>query len=218
MVSLIPVLELEPACYATQQHPSPNVSWENDPEGWDRYWRDSLADSGIIGLEPWMPGSWLVRLDHLLEPSTLRVILRSRLADVEEWSRDTLGPMSGGYVLVSDGHDILPGCCSDLGNLDEWREAAEHRDAVWKQVWIGHPWTHVSALDDVLRFAEPSEKDAPPSDAVAVQVSRADLRAALARAEEEVSRFADRLTPLVAEIDQPLPVEEVVEILVYGHR
>ncbi len=60
-------------------------------------------------------------------------------------------------------------------------------------VWIGHPWTHVSAKQDVLTILEPSEEDVPAAPTAFCSVSREVLVCAIARAAETVSAFGERL-------------------------
>lgn len=78
MTSLIPVLELEPAAFATRSRQTPSGSVTEDPEGWFRYWSESLEDAGIRGLAPWMRGSWLVTVDQLHDPGLLLLQRRPR--------------------------------------------------------------------------------------------------------------------------------------------
>jgi hypothetical protein len=56
-IELIPVVELQPSNFATQTRTSPSRTYWEIPDEWQRYWDDSLADSGIIGLRPIQPGT-----------------------------------------------------------------------------------------------------------------------------------------------------------------
>src|SRR5690349_10038359 len=99
MPSLIPVLEFEPASFATRSHQTPSGSGADDPEGWFRYWSESLADAGIRGLAPWKRGSWFVTLDQLRDPGLLRLLVTRHNPDLATAALDEIGSLSGGYVL-----------------------------------------------------------------------------------------------------------------------
>jgi hypothetical protein len=70
-VHLVPVVELEPGTFSTRERPLPGRSCRELPDQWNRYWLDSLADSGIVGLAPLRPGSWQVPTRHLTDPAIL---------------------------------------------------------------------------------------------------------------------------------------------------
>jgi hypothetical protein len=75
-VRLTPVIELEPATFSTQAHP------KETPEEWADYWRVSLADSGISGVNPIVPGSWHVSTSDFTVSQlekVLRVIVDDRV-------------------------------------------------------------------------------------------------------------------------------------------
>src|SRR5262245_7545819 len=102
-IELVPVVELEPSAYATRERPLPAWSGREEPAAWGRYWRASLADSGLVGLEPLGPGSWLVPVRQLRCPDLLGRVLAPRwgegglagaLADP-----DALPVLDGGLAL-----------------------------------------------------------------------------------------------------------------------
>ena len=56
---LVPVIELEPQSNGrSSPERGPSSKY---PDEWERYWRDCLADQGIVGLRPVRPGSWHVQ-------------------------------------------------------------------------------------------------------------------------------------------------------------
>ncbi len=124
--------------------------------------------------------------------------------------------LPGGYALSVGSLELLPGCCGDLSNLNDWRQASEHASAEWKMLWIGHPWTHISARQDVLTLLRPSEQDPPVDVAPFGSVSREGLSVAIERAALVVNAFAERLRPRIAAMDPTAPVAEVLEILLGG--
>lgn len=163
---LVPVLELEPWRFSTSDRPSPSGTGPEMPEAWGRYWLDCLADSGITGLSPLRPASWHVPVHELGDQETLTKILRSLARDrsgIEAPADDEDVPaLDGGLALFSEGELLVePTCCSDLGNISEWRYAAGYRQPEWRMLWIGHPWLSVRYEEGSLVISEPHESDMP---------------------------------------------------------
>jgi hypothetical protein len=194
-IRLIPVLELEPWVFSTVERPRPSGSVLETPEGWARYWLDCLADSGITGLTPLRPASWHVPVHQLGDPETLEKILRIHTRDVfgieALIDADEIPILSGGLVLLSKGEVLIePTCCADLGNLSEWRDAAEYRESEWRMLWIGHPWLSVRYEARLLIISEPHESDRPSGRWV---VDAGVLDRAVDAAEVELERFSRRM-------------------------
>ncbi len=194
-IRLVPVLELEPWGFAAQERRRPSGSLLETPEWWGRFWHDCLADSGITGLSPLYPGSWHVRVRELEDGETLRKILRTLVGD----SIDLEAPvdmedcpvLEGGLTLFSERKLLVrPTCCSDLGNLSEWRDAAGYRDPEWRMLWIGHPWLSVRYEGNLLVISEPHESDTASA---RWAVDAGVLDRAVDAAEVELERFSRRL-------------------------
>ncbi len=108
MLKLIPVIEFEPGKFQAEDRECDY----DDPNGWNNYWYNSLADSGIIDLEPYERSSWLVETSKLT-PEIVEILLKKThkiedesITDPEEMG---IGPLSRGYVLeVSDTLQITP--------------------------------------------------------------------------------------------------------------
>jgi hypothetical protein len=200
-LALRPVLELEPGRYAREGRSFPRESGAEAPHLWDRYWRDSLADAGIGGLEPLRAGSWLVELHHLERDDVLRAIVERALADMDpdDDPCDRVGPLDGGYLLACDDEPIIePRCCGDLTNLDDWRGAAECRAVEPQTLWIGHPSLLVHRDGDHLVLEETTESGSEDELRVFL-VDPAAIGAAIIPAAEQRNRFAARLLPFVTE-------------------
>jgi hypothetical protein len=199
-VRLVPVVELEPADFSNRQRPLPSGSCREVPEDWNRYWLDSLADSGIVGLAPLRPGSWQVPTRHFTDPAILHRFLAATLQDWggPEALTDPDGKLvlDGGLALCQ-GAEVLaePTCCVDLANWSDWREAAEYRGSDWRMLWIGHPWLSVRFEDERLVLSEPHESATPIARWL---VQPADLNRAVDAAVAELEDFADRLQAAVA--------------------
>jgi hypothetical protein len=198
-VELIPVVELAPVAFATQERTSPSRSFREVPEEWHRYWLDSVADSGLTGLTPVQRGSWHVPTTEFADPDRLRrlleVIFREEggirsLPDPE----DVL-PLNGGLALSSpsQGVAVEPTCCADLGNVADWRHVVECREAVWQTLWIGHPWLSVMFQAPRLMISEPHESETPIARWALVPEQ---LERALVTAEAELERLAERIAAI----------------------
>jgi hypothetical protein len=199
-VELVPVVELTPGTFSTRERPLPSGSGRELPEEWHRYWLDSLADAGVVGLTPLWPWSWLVTTRQLTSPSILDAILSTLVrgwGGPEVFSDPESKPVLDGGLAVHDGTEVLvaPACCGDLGDLSEWKDAVAYRQPDWRIVWIGHPWLSVRFEAGRLVFSEPHESNSP----VARWTVRPDeLGRAVAAAEAELEDFARRLGPALA--------------------
>jgi hypothetical protein len=198
-IELVPVLELEPMKFATTEHPLPSGTGAGMPEAWHRYWLDSLADSGITGLEPLQPGSWHVSTRRLTDPGLLH---KSLTVTVEGWGGtviftdpDSKPVLNGGLALFSQDELIVqPTCCSDLRNLADWQRATAYRGTTWEMLWIGHPWLSVRYESPWLVISDLHESDTPTG---RWAVSADDLHQAVADAERELQAFAVRMQPIL---------------------
>jgi hypothetical protein len=194
-IRLVPVLELEPWRFSTGERPRPSGSVLETPEGWGRYWHDCLADAGIIGPSPLYPGSWHVLVRELEDGEALQKILRTLVGDSIDLEApidaDGTPALEGGLALFSERKLLVaPTCCSDLGNLSEWRDAAGYRESEWRILWIGHPWLSVRYEGNLLVISEPHESDTA-SGRWAVDAGVLDR--AVDAAEVELERFSRRL-------------------------
>ncbi len=201
-VVLVPAVELEPFAFAASDRTHPAGTGPDSPEEWSRYWFDSLADSGVVGLNPLRPRSWHVPAAAFTNPVVLGRYLD---AVIRRWDGpealtdpDARPVLSGGLALCSGGEVLVePSCCGDLANLSEWRDAAAYRQAEWKMVWVGHPWVSVRFDTDRLEFSEPHESDAPNA---RWSVRPEELDRAVAAAEAELEVFARHLRSTLADM------------------
>jgi hypothetical protein len=209
---LVPVLELEPSQFATERHPSPSAEFRAEPEAWHRYWEACLADSGLVGVVPIQPGSWHVATRELGDPARLRRLLEVIFGDQGRGQSlsepDNMLPLNGGLALRSRSQGVLvtPTCCADLGNIADWREAVDCRQAAWQMVWIGHPWLSVRFDPPRLIISAPHESESPTA---RWAVSPDHLESALAAAEAEQARFATRLAAVLPSLGYGGDVESM---------
>lgn len=160
------------------------------------------ADVEIIELAPISPASCHVPTRQLTDLSILQKALLN-LARRQEAVTNSIGAIAnrvldGGFALISDGSVILePMCCSDLGNLDGWREAASCQATEWQMLWIGHPWVSVRFDGGQLIISDLHESDDPVSK---YAVLPDNLQKATGLAAAELEDFSYRLQSAVAPI------------------
>lgn len=204
-LSLVPVLELEPASFARRPHDPPRSPSTAAAE--DAYWRASLADSGLVGLDPIAVGSWLVPVSRLRDPARLSTILAqhlSRYDDDPPLARPallSLAPaLAGGFALVAAGRalePLLPRCCGDLSTIDAWLAASQHPGPRPEMMWIGHPWADVRRVADrvVLRPVTEGGRPQPGVPEYALDTTALDL--AVGDAVSALETFAADLLPVL---------------------
>jgi hypothetical protein len=222
MLKLIPVVEFEPSFFQLQEREMPDEFHK-----WDNWWKDSIADSGITGLNPYPIGCWSTEITKLT-PGIIEIFL-NKIYDINNAIKIDLeeigmGSLRGGYVLeVSDTVRIKPECCGDLGAIKEWDAASDWTNAKEMTLWIGHPWLEVSSIDDrylkIRRTAEYGEPEEP----VIITVNRTELKAAIIDAKKQLDNFKQLLFIALPSIfphllnDSPSPTAtEIAELLIYG--
>ncbi len=217
---LIPLVEFEPSLFRRDDR-----IWRDDQDS-QSYWEDSLADAGIVGLKPFL-GSWFVAFSDLVDPEHLFRLVEAWIDSCEAWygdpaedgmrdvKLDELGQLSGGYCLQSQEQVcVLPGCCSDLGTIEEWAKASAYRGEAWAMVWIGHPWVSVRFSEELLIFSHPHESKSP-EDWFAIEPGALNLAIDFARVRLE--QFELTLLPIVERLVPRSEARDVVRILVRGH-
>ncbi|MEZ4310757.1 MAG: hypothetical protein R3F14_22160 [Polyangiaceae bacterium] len=133
-------------------------------------------------------------------------------ADLEEVS-----PFSGGFVLYGDAEPILlPSCCGDLGNIDEWKKAAAQRTDSPEMLWVGHPWYSTWFADGRLHIREEHEYPGPRAPRT-VRVAPTLLEAAISDANREIDQLVDRLLSLLRTGPRSALASEIAQVLV-GRR
>lgn len=215
-IQLIPVLEAEPWTFSTGVHSAP----QNGPakkyyEEWDEYWRNSLAEVGLSGLDQITPGSWYVSTVQFTKPQLeafLQVIF-------EDWGGvnylsepDSQPLLNGGLAMDTEelGIIIEPTCCSDLGTAN-WKEAATFDGEEWKMLWIGHPWLYIKYEEPHLILSEPCESNGP---AEKWKIKPDILQEAVRIAEAELLRFSKLIEPILAGLDTGIDSTKISRQLV----
>jgi hypothetical protein len=221
---LVPTVEFEP-CHWTDIDVTSLIA---APE-WDESWRRVLAERRVA---PFLPGSWYVAVEAVTDPDTLDRLVELALSrSVGEGSPDHDGenpgtvvdhelddedlplPINGGYALVSSGAVlVMPSCCCDLGDLNDWRRAAGIRDGTSQCLFVGHATVCVEREGTRLTVIDHPESIG--EDAVSAVVLVDDLVAAVEVAETVVRAFRERLRPAVARrFPRPSQAEQVASSL-----
>jgi hypothetical protein len=198
-VNLTPVIELEPGTFSTQPHSSPSGSVKEMPNEWEQYWRACLADSGIAAISPIFPGSWHIATTEL-SSSQLEKYLR---VVFDGWGGvsilddpDSRPVLNGGLALSSDDFGVIcePTCCSDLGDIANWKEAATYEGSEWAVLWIGHPHLSMKFRKPWLLLSDLHEFDAPVE---RWAVKPNEIGDAVMVAEAELSRFSKQIASIL---------------------
>lgn len=225
-MKLIPVVEFEPFAFQTVERESPIDCSNDDPQSWDDYWRNSLADGGITNIEPYEMSSWFVEVSKLT-PKIVEILLNItyKVQDKTATSLEEmeLGSLSGGYVLqVSKTVQITPQCCGGLEDIEDWETASNWMNTEEMMLWIGHPWLMVSSVDDrhlqIRRTAEYGQ----PKEPVLITIDRNELKKAIIVAREQLDIFKQVLLVALPNAfshllnDSPSPTaDEIAERLIF---
>ncbi len=199
--TLVPVIELEPYRFSTQERPLPSGQEKERLDQSYCNWRDALADSGVTGIRPICSGSWHVATKEFTDPAILRNILAVILREDDgefPSDADSVRTLDGGMALCGADDEVLvePTCCCDLASISDWYAAASHRGSNWRMLWIGHPWLSVRFEEPWLVLSQPHESDTP--EAVGWAFRPEQLDRALAAAGAELESFAGRLGDALA--------------------
>lgn len=83
---------------------------------------------------------------------------------IEALSDPDCDPVLEGGLALRDAEGnvlIVPECCSDLGDVVNWKQAANLRSPKWEMLWIGHPWISVRFEAPWLVLSGTHESDSP---------------------------------------------------------
>jgi hypothetical protein len=215
-MQLIPVISFEPSSFQTQQRELPHGSGDEYPFEWYHYWKNSLADSGITGIEPYYPGSWLVEINKLIT-SILEILLVKQHQIDQDWLKtdaENVSSLYGGYIFSYETAHILPECCGSLMDIAHWEMASQWLDTTTEtMLWIGHPYLMVKAIDE--QFLQISDEYGRKC-----QINRHELKLAIAETRQQLANFQEILLPAVSTSYPQLSSAaalKVVKGLIYGY-
>jgi len=169
---LINTIEFSPYSYNLKDHKSPDYTDSNDV--WYNYWKNCLADSGIVNIDPIDKRSWLVDIDTI-DDQALTIFVQKTF---EEGDYDSIEKnIYGGIVLFQDNEIVLStNCCGDLSNLSEWENIFIPKSEEWKMLWIGHPFVYYRYANNYIEFSHETEGSADTTLQMKLKVSEIWLK------------------------------------------
>ncbi|WP_325435519.1 hypothetical protein [Pseudomonas nitroreducens] len=206
-VQLIPVVEL---FYPVGSVPTPATGpyWEH-VDSWQDYQSRSLLANGFSpGLKPYRAGAALYRLAEMSDEDIAQLASLHCAGGLQisgDWEQ--VCPLSGGYVLRLDNSDLFyPQCCSDLRDLQSWRQIAQGKG---RYLYSGHPSPVIRIERGTITFdfseGDMGEAFAPPPARSSASFPLVGLAVAVQTAELELQTFAVRLERLNAERHLNIP-------------
>jgi hypothetical protein len=216
MLKLIPVVEFEPGFFKSDERDNPIFSKNDTPQDCSEYWKNSLADSGIVGIDPYWECSWFVEVSQLT-PEILKILLEKRYDNSIE--SNEFYSLSGGYVL-EEGTVLLstPHCCGSIRDIREWQDASNWTNTDEMYLWIGHPQLMVSSIDSQhLKITETYEYNRP-EEPETFTVDRNELKAAIIDAKKQLDDFKQVLSIAVVKVSPHVADNaiEIAEQLIYA--
>lgn len=209
-VQLVPVLEALP--FGGPSQPLPPGPSRLHAAAWDAYYQAALAEAGFADVRPIAAGQRFVAARAMLGHPLLDHLLREALTDSglpgfpaadddgASPPMDRISPLEGGFALVIDGDAcLMPSCCSDLRNIEDWEATVAARPA-HDELWMGHPALVVEWRDDRVTIAEQWEYPPAPDYLLEATLPAASLAAAVATARAELTAFHAALIPIVARL------------------
>jgi hypothetical protein len=196
----------------------PAGSLTENPEGWNSYWVECLADSGITGLAK-IERSWLAPIKEITDPNIIKQYLATEIGESlsAEYDPEYIAALCGGFALRSGGETLVwPGCCGDLGDIKEWKIASEYKGCEWLDIWIGHPTISVYFDGERLIISEAHEPGQKPERSCH-SIDPKELLKAISKAEAQIEQFRERIQPILTEYISAELAEEASRILVEGH-
>ncbi len=163
-----------------------------------KYWVESLAQAGIEGVNQLEKHRWIAPVREVHHNRILLQVLKNRRHEIpkENLTAESLAiwGTEGGVSLFHAGKPIFPAmCCSDLGNINDWKHILDYRESKWTLMWNGHPMIPVRYSEGLLKFADNSD-DKPTSKSAAKYGIPVDvLKIAVKQATQEFEQFQNRI-------------------------
>ena len=190
----MPVLEFDPGLFRRQDHPFPDATFDEDPQGWQSYRVLCWADAGIHALKTYR-NSEFVRLEDIDEP-LLWTFLNNHLElnDTDPFDMEQVSGLPGGCLLeLDDGAMIQPRCCGALEDWHNWAEACETPLNESCELWIGHPQLSVKSVGPEHVAIRELQEFGQPKNPQEFTVDRSELRRAIHAIEEKIATFKVRV-------------------------
>ncbi|PIF44382.1 hypothetical protein CLU96_1348 [Chryseobacterium sp. 52] len=191
-MKLINVIEINPLNFSKEGSALPEVSDFPDPEDWYDEWVKTVSildfDFNTIS-----KGSYLVDIESV-DDRNLEIILQGIEFDEFE---DEILPFDGGIALMEDNKALLlPTCCGDIGNIQEWKKILEDKTQEWNDLWIGHPWVFYKKNKGKIQFSDYSDENLKDITDIKsmIEIDELELKTELMKAEQQQINFQNRIS------------------------
>ncbi|SDJ78640.1 hypothetical protein [Chryseobacterium jejuense] len=159
MIELINTIEINPLKYSKEDFELPEITDYPDPEEYFLKFTET-ASRLTLNFNEIQKGSNLVNIENI-DDESLETIVVAKLTEVEFDDPDERGfvlSFDGGIVLKKDDEVlILPSCCGDLENIENWEKVIDNRSFGWAEIWIGHPWVFYKRENGMISFSDYTE-------------------------------------------------------------
>ncbi len=160
------------------------------------YWNESLAEAGLQGLHTIEAGWWQVALRDIFDDAILQRLFEHPYKPIPKTvsnPKDLFFSFDGGLSLIHQGEVIIAAnCCSDLGNIDGWKEASKQQSIEWLMLWNGHPWVYTRYENGDLLFSDYTEKEMRVSGTAKYAIPAPLIQAAVKQASRDIYAFSER--------------------------
>jgi hypothetical protein len=206
-LELVPSLEFEPADIAPDLVRGPNSYGE-------KLWHEAMAHAGIGDLPLLAPDSWFVATRAVTDSGINALLTRHfekyPYGNSQAIDDNELPPLAASFAVEVGGSIVaIPSCCTDIGDLSLWREAAA---GAGNSLWIGHMTLTGFRLIDGIEVSLTPEY-ANVSNVLRLRFAYGQLDAAIDRAEAALTQFSARFEPLVAKMVGERFAPRVTELL-----
>lgn len=150
--TLIPVIEFSAEYFQKETRNYLSIDDANYRETRTQWWKDMLSNWGIENVSRYRETDF-VKIEDISDHA-LSVLTKLYMEEAWDSETDTgydidcVSIFEGGFILETESTQLLPQCCGDLGNLDEWVSISESRTLENHHMWVGHPTFLVTSLNN----------------------------------------------------------------------
>ncbi len=217
-IELIPVVEIF-ISNPKVDFPEHGPSWEYASE-WHEYNEKCLELAGFSkNLKSYFKATSFYEVNKITTADLVQLIeleIQKQQSDEEKGVDDLACAFDGGYVLkVNDENILYPQCCSDLSDIQTWKDLLDKDSSFF---YSGHPSPRITKTENELFFdfvnTETTEKFAPPVPYETIKIEKNSLASAIKNAEKELELFSKKLQTV--NIENKMGIKNIVEVLIYG--
>ncbi|MCX8531803.1 hypothetical protein [Chryseobacterium luquanense] len=203
MIKLINTIEVSPLKYSKEEYELPDASDYPDADDWYRKWEEVISKLDL-GFHTIKKDSYLVDIETIDEEN-LQMILETDLQEIDlEKFEDEVPAFAGGIVLTqNDKILIVPSCCGNIGNIEEWQRILDNKTSDWSDLWIGHPWVFYRKQNGKVQFSDYSDLNLKEFTDIKVifEVDESELKNELDKMKKHQIKFKHRITEILKKIN-----------------